>query len=41
MGQVLISHTREDGFGPRHRFHFRSELANQTNSGCEVSDATR
>jgi phage shock protein PspC (stress-responsive transcriptional regulator)/predicted membrane protein len=40
MGQVLISHTREDrGFGARHRFF--TDLADQTNSGCEVANATR
>jgi phage shock protein PspC (stress-responsive transcriptional regulator) len=40
MGQVVVSHTRDAAFDHPHR-RFDADLAGQTNSGCEASDATR
>ena len=44
MGQVLISHTSAAAFEHRFRLRFRDKttiVTNETNSGCEVSNATR
>jgi hypothetical protein len=41
MGQVVVSHNRSAVYERRFGDRFHSDLSDQTNTGCEVSDATR